>query len=124
MEQQKLSPFLRFVRLVLLTNVGIFAACAVVVWLGGWRTPYDYGSALILAGTAIVCVGASGILAGWALPPTADYQYDQTPSSDLVRQLIRRVLASRRRYYGFTVRMAITGAVPILVGTSIQTYLS
>jgi len=122
-ERDRISPSLQFVRSVLLTNVGIFAACAVVVWLGGWRTLYDYSNALVLAGTAIVCVGAASVFAGWALTCSAEYEYDQPASSDLVRELIRQALESRRRYYSFMIRMAVTGAIPVLVGMLIQAYL-
>jgi hypothetical protein len=76
-----------------------------------------------LVGTAIVCAGAASVFAGWALTHSAEYEYDQPASSDLVRELIRQALESRRRYYSFMIRMAVTGAIPILVGMLIQAYL-
>jgi hypothetical protein len=123
-EQDKLSPPLQFVKSVLLANAGIFAACAVVIWLGGWRTLHDYSNALVLAGSASVCVGAASLSAGWALTRGSEYQYNQPPSSDPVRELVRQALESRHRYYGLMMRMAIIGAIPILVGMLIQAYLA
>lgn len=123
-QQNKCSLSPQFVRSVLLTETGIFAACAVVVWLGGGRTWYDYGNALVLFGTAVVCVGAASVFAGWALARNAVYNCDQPASSDLVRRLIRQALESRRRYYSFMIRTAVIGAIPTLVGMLIQAYLS
>jgi hypothetical protein len=110
-------------RSVLLVDSGIFAGCATVLWLGGWRTLYDYGNALVLAGTTIVCLGAAGVLAAWARRPRTEQQHHQAATSDQLRELMKQALESRRRHYNFMVHMAITGAIPIFVGTLIQRYL-
>jgi hypothetical protein len=119
----KRSPLLQELRSGLIINLAVFAYCAVVVWFGGWRTRYAFGSTLILAGAAIMCVGALSAFAGGASPHEAEWLLGQTPRSDMADVIIRQVLASRRRYYRFAVRMAVTGAAPILVGALIQTYL-
>ena len=124
MEQPKLSLSWQLVRSVLLTNVGLFAACGGVVWLGGWRTAHDYANALVLAGTAIVCLGAVGVLAAWATIPTTEQQHHQAATSGLLRELMKQALEGRRRHYSFMIRTTITGAIPIVVGKLIQSRLT
>jgi hypothetical protein len=123
-EQEQIVPVLRFLRSVLLRNVAVFVACAALVWFGGWRTLYDYGNALVIAGAAIVCVGAASALSGWGLTRTPEYWQGQTASSEKMTELTRRAQEDMRESYGFMLRMVITGAVPILAGILIHTLLA
>lgn len=40
---------------------GAMATVAIICWVGGWRTPYDFGNGLIWAGTIVIAAGAFGV---------------------------------------------------------------
>ncbi|MBS1965005.1 MAG: hypothetical protein JST60_04195 [Chloroflexi bacterium SZAS-1] len=58
----------RLLRRVLPLEVLIFGGVGALCWLFGWRSLYDYGSALLLAGVIIFGFGSFGGVGGRRMP--------------------------------------------------------
>jgi len=111
----------RFLRPVVLIDLGIFAFVGLVCWFGGWRTAHHYGNGLMLAGVAAVLIGISSLLGGWGLTRSVDYQYARSVGEDSIGERTKRDLKDVARSYGFLIRMTVVGVVSYAFGLVIQT---
>jgi len=122
MEKQGiLTGILRFLRTVVLIDLGIFAAAGLVCWLGGWRTAYQYGGVLFWTGVAAIVIGLSGLMGGWGITRSFDYQYAQSVSEQNIHERTRQAIKDISRGYRFQLLMTTVGVVSIAAGALIQT---
>jgi len=122
MKNQGILPaILRFLRTVVLIDLGIFAAVGLVCWFGGWRTGYQYGGGLFWAGAAATVIGLSSILGGWGVTRNFEYQYGQSVSEQGIHERTRQTMKDALQSYGFLIRMTAVGLVSIAMGSLIQT---
>lgn len=115
-----LSAALRFLRTVVLIDLGMFAAVGLICWLGGWRTISYYSNGLILAGVAAWVLGGYGVNSGWQTTRSFDYQYAASAGVDSVRESANRERKEIGARYAFLAQMFIVGATPVAVGILIQ----
>jgi len=120
-KREWLASVFRFLRPVVLIDLGIFALVGLVCRLGGWRTAHHYGNGLMLAGVVAVVVGISSVFGGWGLTRGFDYQYARSAGEDTIGERTKRGLKDMARSYGFSVRMTVVGVVSYAFGLVIQT---
>ena len=122
MEKQGILPaFLRFMRTVVLIDLGIFVGVGLICWFGGWRTAYHYGNGLMLVGVAAMAAGVFSLAGGWGL--TRDFSYQHAASAGVADtpERTRRELKDTGQRYGFLALMGVAGIVSIAFGILIQT---
>jgi hypothetical protein len=115
------TGILRFLRTVVLIDLGIFAVVGVVCWLGGWRTAYLYGGGLFLAGAAAIVIGLSSLVGGWGITRGFDYQYARSVSEQGIGGRTQQAMRDIGRSFRFQILMTSVGVVSIAAGALIQT---
>jgi hypothetical protein len=120
-KQEVFIGILRFLRTVVLIDLGIFATVGLVCWLGGWRTAYQYAGGLFWAGAAAIVIGLSSLMGGWGITRSFRYQYGQSVSEQGIYERTRQAIKDEARSYRFLILMAAVGVVSIAVGALIQT---
>lgn len=118
-----LTAALRFLRNVVLIDMGIFAVVGLICWFGGWRTAFHYGTSLILAGVAALAFGVYNVIGSWHTSRSFDYQYAASAGVDNVRKSANREREEAGSRYAFLGLMCVIGFVPISVGILIQMVL-
>ena len=119
--EERVTGILRFLRTVVLIDLGIFAVVGVACWLGGWRTVYQYGDGLSLAGAAAILIGLSSLVGGWGITRSFDYQYAQSVSQQGIAGRTQQVMKDIAQSYRFLILMSSAGVVSIAAGALIQT---
>ena len=119
--QGVLAGILRFLRTVVLIDLGIFAAVGLVCLLGGWRTAYQYGNGLSLAGAAAMVIGLSSVVGGWGITRSFGYQYAQSVSEQDIHGRTQQAIEDVAQSYRFQILMTVVGVVSIAVSALIQT---
>jgi hypothetical protein len=119
--EKRVTGILRFLRTVVLIDLGIFAVVGVVCWLGGWRTAYQYGNGLSLAGAAAIVIGLTSVVGGWGITRGSDYQYAQSVSEQDIRGRAQQAIEDVAQSFRFQIRMTAVGVVSIAAGALIQT---
>ena len=115
-----LKAILRFSRTVVLVNLGIFVAVGLICWLVGWRTLYQYGTGLMLAGTAALVFGAYSASGSWHGGRSFDYQYAASAGVDSFRKSANRERDEANSSYTFFGKMCVIAFLPIAVGILLQ----
>ena len=104
----------------MLINLGIFVAVGLICWLVGWRTLYQYGTGLMLAGTAALVFGAFSVSGRWHGGRSFDYQYAASAGVDSLRKSANRERMEASSSYAFLGQMCVIGFLPIVVGMLLQ----
>ena len=120
-KQGVLTDILRFLRTVVLIDLGIFAAVGLACWFGGWRTAYQYGGGLFWAGMAAIGLGLLSLMGGWGITRSFGYLYSQSVSEQGIHERTRQAIKDIAQSYGFFIRMTAVGVVSIALGALIQT---
>jgi hypothetical protein len=120
-KQGVLTGILRFLRTVVLIDLGILAAVGLVCLLGGWHTAYQYGGGLSLAGAVAIVIGLSSVVGGWGITRGGDYQYAQSVSEQDIQGRAQQAIEDIAQSYRFQILMTAVGVVSIAVGALIQT---
>lgn len=123
MGKQTRAAILRFLRNIVLIDLGIFATTGLVCWFGGWRTAYYYGNGLMLAGVLAMALGLYSLTGNWGLTKSFNYQHAASAGADNIRERTRREMNDTGKSYAFLVLMGIVGIVSIALGILIQTTL-
>ena len=123
-KQGVLAGVLRFLRTVVLIDLGIFAAVGVICWIGGWRTAYHYSYGLILAGVGAMALGAYSVVGSLHTSRSFDYQYASSAGLDSVRKGASQEWKDAGARYAFLGLMCAVGCVPIAVGILVQIALN
>lgn len=110
----------RFLRTVVLINLAIFAGVGLICWLGGWRTLYQYGNGLMLAGAAALALGVYSVSGSWHGSRSFDYQYAASAGVDSVHKSANRERQEMNANYVFLGQMCVIGFLPIVVGILLQ----
>ena len=116
----KLLSILRFLRTVVLVDLGIFVAVGLVCWFGGWRTVYQYGNGLRLAGTLAIGLGFLSLVSNWQTPHGFGYQYNRSVSGQSLQGRRGQTVIEFAQNLKLLIQMVIIGILSIAVGTLIQ----
>ncbi len=119
-EQEWFPTISRFLRLVVLINLGMLAAVALACWFIGWRTAYQYGAGLSLAGMVVIIIALSSLVNNWRTTRSIGYQYGLTASAQDVYERTRQSKKDTAQSYGFFIRTTVVGIVSIVSGALIQ----
>jgi hypothetical protein len=90
---------------------------AVVCYLIGWRTLYQYAEGLMWAGAIVIGIGATSPLGFWEQTRSLPYQYASTSMGEDVHSRIRRENKDAVRSYAYMYLMFFAGV--FLIGLSI-----
>lgn len=119
---RSLRTLVRFLRTVVLVDVGVFVAIGLVCWLFGWRTAYQYGRGLLWVGTAAILLGLASGTGGWVGTHAQDFE-TQCARSVGAQSSSERMQQDRDdalRSFGFQTLMTVAGVISLAVGWLIQ----
>lgn len=108
-------------RYVAARELGLFALTALVCWMGGWRTWYDYTSGLIHASVGLICLGAASLKTTWGPARSPKVRYGQTARSEKMYEAIRQAQREASSSASFMLRVGALGIAPSIVGVAVQT---
>ncbi len=116
-----LTTVWRFSRNFVLIELGIFATVGLLCWLGGWRTLYQYGNGLLLAGVVVLALGAYSISGSLAGSRSFDYQFSASAGVDeRFHQSARRERQEVGSSYIFLSQTCVIGLLPLVAGILLQ----
>ena len=115
-----LTTIWRSLKNIVFIELGIFATVGLICWLGGWRTLYQYGNGLMLAGVAILALGVYSNNGSRNIGRAFDYQYAASAGMDDAHQSVNREREDARASYAFMGLMFVVALVPIVVGILMQ----
>jgi len=110
----------RFLKPVLFTDLGIFAAVGLVCWFGGWQSAFYYGNGLIIAGIAAMAVGVLSLLGGWSATRSFEYQSSQMAGEGETAARVREERKDIDQSYRFLAIMGAAGLVVTACGLVVQ----
>jgi hypothetical protein len=105
---------LRFLVVVSLIDIGVFASVALACWFGGWCTLAHYGTGLTTVGAAAIAVGALDLV--------ARVRYQHAVSSDTVHFCgrVECLLGAMAQSHALLM-VGTSGIVSIIFGEVIRT---
>lgn len=118
-----IPAILRFLRTVLLVDLGIFVAVGLVCWFCGWGTVYHWANGLRWAGVTGILFGMFAFIGGSRGRTSLFRKYARTAGGEAAQQRLRRDLKDRDQSSAFFVLMLVVGIVSFGLGTIIQTVL-
>ena len=107
---------LYFLRTVVLIDLVLFAAVAVVSLVVGGHTLAQYGQGVIWGSLLAFLAGASSVITSMGLSKSPDYQYAQSVGQGKMSENVRQAMKEGRESYGFLLLMASVGVVAFVVG--------
>jgi len=121
MEQEKaLSNMPNIIKSVVIATIVIFIAVAVILWVLGWTTVYQYGTGLIVGGIIAMTFGLFSVAGG--LRSTRSFNYQQAESAGYQSGHDRAVEAKQNlaETYAFLIVMGLAGAIAIVAGLIVR----
>lgn len=112
------AVFARFVRIVVLIDLGILLIFALVYWSAGWRAAEQAGHGVIVAGVITIVVGVASQLGGWGLTRSPDVLLAQPTGREGFSACTGRTTRDLLRAYGFLITMVDAGLVSVGIGES------
>jgi hypothetical protein len=112
----------RYLRRVAVIDLAILVIVGAICWAFGWRTAQAYGTALLVAGVAIVGAGLLGMYGGMGRVRSFTYQHSMSASTDGL-QRARESVRTSERAYAFVIEMGLIALGPLVVGWLIQALL-
>jgi hypothetical protein len=114
------SSIPRFLRIVVPMDLGIFVIVGLVCWFGGWRTAYQYGEGLFMAGALAIGLGFLSIVGNWRTTQSVGYQYSQSVGAQSLGERTGQTVKDIAQSYRFLIQMIVVSVAPIAVGVLIQ----
>jgi hypothetical protein len=112
----------RFLVKILIIEIVIFIATAVICWFGGWRTLSEFGNGLIYAGIVVLVFGASSVLGATRMGRNPTSRYIHTLSMGDLHDRSRRRILDIAESNAFLILMGIVGIISIAIGTWLETF--
>lgn len=123
-EPNNLADVLHFLRNVVIIDLCIFVAIALVCWFIGALTVRTYGNLLELAGGIAIVIGAMDFTGGLGAVGSPRYQYGRSAGSVPIDERTIQDVNERRKSYRFTFLMAVVGLVSFGFGILLQSVFS
>jgi hypothetical protein len=114
------SSIPRFLRTVVLMDLSIFVIVGLVGWFGGWRTAYQYGEGLVIAGALAIGLGFLSIVGNWCTIQSVGYQYGQSVGAQSLGERTGQTVKDIAQNYRFLIQMIVVSVAPIAIGVLIQ----
>lgn len=108
--QSPTTPYLRFVRKVVLVCVLIMIAAGITCWLLGWRGVRQYGDGVTLTGMIAVAIGFYSLIGASTAGKGIPYQYAETGSRATPYERARQFVKDINQAYTFPVSMGTVEA--------------
>lgn len=111
---------LRVLRNAALTALGLGVAVGIVCWVIGWRTLFQIGQGLLIAGVGSVALGILSTMGNWNVRGSFNYQYSRSAAH---QQIGERASQDTRDLFGSNAFMIVTllaGMLLALAGTLLQ----
>jgi hypothetical protein len=110
----------RFLVKILLIEIVILIATAIICWFVGWRTFSEFGQGLIYAGIAALFFAASSIFGASRLAKDPTIRYIQSVSADELHTRSKRHMQDLTESRAFFILMSIVGIITIALGASLE----
>ena len=105
---------------IVVVDVVLFLVVGLFCWLIGWRTAYQYGSALVVVSVAIVALGMLSVFGNYTIRGDFEYQYGRSTSQSDIKERNRSDLADVLAAHSFLIHAMLTTVLPALIGTWLQ----
>ena len=115
-KQSALMLILKFLGLVIICELVLFAIVAAIGWRYEWSSLDQYTEALQIAGMLAIGLGLFGIKGNWEATRGFEYQYSMSASEQSSLQRTQQVLADIAEGYRFMLLMFCVGGLSILIG--------
>jgi hypothetical protein len=109
-----------YARDVVFLDAVLLILTAVICYLIGWRTLYQYAEGLMWAGAIVIGVGATSPLGFWAQTRSLPYQYASTAIGEEVYSRIRRENKDAVRSYAYMFLLFFAGVFLIALSILIH----
>jgi len=109
------SVVLRLLRNVVLIDLGIFGIVGLFCWLIGWRTWFQYGRTLVIAGALCALFGVL-TMQGAMRSRHPDYFYVDSMGMPSAYERTKQLVLDSYASYRFMVLMGLAGVIVVLVG--------
>jgi uncharacterized membrane protein YkgB len=119
-EYGTLPAILRFLKTVVLIDLGIFVAVGLICWFGRWRTAHYYGNGLMLTGVGAFAIGIYSITGAWGVVRSFDYQYAGSVDADDPGTRAMREWKGQNRNYATLALLGAVGLVSVGAGVLVQ----
>ena len=116
-----LFSIVRFLIKIIIIEIVIFIATAVICWFGGWRALSDFGNGLIYAGIIMMIFGSFSVLGASRSGRYPTSRYLQTLSVGDLHDRSRRRILDIAESNAFLILMGIVGIITIALGTWLET---
>jgi hypothetical protein len=116
MKKEFLFSVGRFLIKILIIEVVILIATAIICWFIGWRTFSEFGQGLIYAGIVALFFGASSIFGATRLAKDPTIRYIQSVSADDLHARSKQHIQDLTESRAFFILMSIVGIITIALG--------
>ena len=121
MKRRRVLPaILRFIGRVLLLDLGVLVAVALVCWLAGRHTLHDYADTLILAGVGTVGIGCISLFGSSTQSMSPSYRYFKSFMPDNPHEYAQQQTPNQDESGTFLILLSVVGALSIALGLLIQ----
>jgi len=115
------NVLLRLLRSVVIIDLVAVVAVGLACWFGGWRTLYQYGAGLTLAGIVIIGLGILFVTMAWQGSRSFHQLYGESMSEDSMVERVKRTQRYLLRNYASLIQLTAAGLVLLVLGAVIQT---
>jgi len=106
----------RYVRNILLIDLVVFIITALICWLGGWHTPNNYGTGLMIAGFGAFVLGGFTALGGLGVARDPTYRYIQSVMPNSLSERTRQDWIDMMDSFSFLILLCSAGLLSIAGG--------
>lgn len=117
---ERLGPYLKLARRIVLIDVAIFVVAGVVSWLIGWRTMYAYCDAVVPTGMIVIAVGLSFFLGTWSANQGFLLMHAQSMTDMDGHGRVRLLRRDDDEAYRMFILVFVAGVVAAVVAAVIQ----
>jgi hypothetical protein len=110
----------RFLVKILLIEIVILIATAIICWFVGWRTFSEFGQGLIYAGIVALLFSTSSIFGASRLAKDPTIRYIQSVTADDLNTRSKQHIQDLTESRAFFILMSIVGIITIALGTSLE----
>ncbi len=114
------STLRHVLKIIALIDLAVFMLVALLNWLGGWTSAYQYGDRLVVAGALVLGLGMLTVIGSWTGNRNFTYAMSESAGEQKIAERTERAAKYTVESFSSLLVVALAGLVPILVGILLQ----